>query len=85
MTDQKTQSVAEREAELKAELRALELRKHPLRLLEALDAGALPQGTRLVVPGEDEGKVLALAPDEARTLLAPLRAILAARLAALGD
>lgn len=76
-------NIAEQEAELKAALAALQKRKHPTGILEALNSGALPQGTRLVVPGAEEGVTIVFTTDEAKKMLTPLRGIIEARLAAL--
>jgi hypothetical protein len=73
-------TVGEEEAALKAQLAALQKTKHSRQLLEALDGGFLPQGTRLVHPSDHEvGRVIVFTPEEAATLVDPIRKIVAAR------
>jgi hypothetical protein len=74
-------TVLQEEKALLDRLKELRRTKRPRELVEALDAGWLPQGTRLVDPkNPDEGKVFVFAPDEAAAVAIPLRAIAAAQL-----
>jgi hypothetical protein len=80
MTDAKV-SASEEERALLQRLGELRRSRRPRELIEALDAGWLPQGTRLVDPkNPEDGKVFVFAPDEAAALAIPLRAIAAAQL-----
>lgn len=75
-----TESIANEEQALLKRLGEIRATRRPRELVEALDAGWLPQGTRLVDPkNPEEGKVFVFAPDEAAAVAIPLRAIAAAQ------
>lgn len=72
-------TVAEEEAHLRERLAALAKNRREREATEALDAGAILQGVRLVVPGSDEGVTLVLTPDEAKPFGDLIRQIVRAR------
>lgn len=74
-------TVEQEEAELEAKLAEFRKTKAHRSLVQALDSGWLPQGTRLVDPKNPEaGRVIVFTPDEAATVAAELRKIVAARI-----
>lgn len=74
-------TVAQEEAELQAKLTELQRTKGARSLIEAFDAGWLPQGTRIVDPANpEEGRVIVFTPAEAESLSLVLRAIVTARI-----
>jgi hypothetical protein len=74
-------SVASEEAELRAKLAELNRNRRPREVLEAIAEGAVPQGIRLVVPGNEEGIVFLPDPDEAAALAAEIQKLIEARFA----
>ena len=80
MADTKT-SVAEEEASLRKRVAEFARTKHSRQLIEALDNGWIPQGTRLIHPGDKEnGLVIVLSHEEAALLVEPLRKIATTRI-----
>lgn len=73
-------TVDEQEKALQAQLAELQRIKAPRQLIEALDEGWLPQGTRLVAAGAEEGRVIVFTPEEAAEMVEPLRKIVLARI-----
>jgi hypothetical protein len=73
-------TIAQEEAQLKDKLEALAKNRREREIVEALDAGAIPQGVRLVVPGAEEGVVFAFTPEEAKSLVDGLRKMAKARI-----
>jgi len=76
----KATTVAQEEEALKAQLAKLQRTKHSRELMEALDGGWLPQGTRLVDPANpEEGRVLVFTPEEGAAMVDALRKIVSRR------
>lgn len=74
-------TVEQEEAELEAKIAEFRKTKAHRSLVEALNSGWLPQGTRIVDPKNPEaGRVIVFTPDEAELVAVELRKIVAARI-----
>jgi hypothetical protein len=73
-------TIGEEEAQLKDKLAELSKNRREREIVEALDAGAIPQGVRLVIPGAEEGVTFVFTPEEAKSLVDGLRKMAKARI-----
>jgi len=81
MAKEQKLSVAQEEAGLEAQLAELRRTKGTRAVIEAIDAGWIPQGTRLVDPvNPEEGRVIVFTPEEAAAVVGTLRKIATARI-----
>jgi hypothetical protein len=73
-------TIAQEEAQLKEKLAELAKSRREREIVEALDAGAIPQGVRLVIPGAEEGVTFVFTPEEGASLVDNLRKMAKARI-----